>query len=368
MKINATKREPLVRIVKNKELAKEKVFFIRILAVILSLACGGIFIASLGYNAFEIYGAILKGAFKNKMMFQETVKVIIPLLITSLAVTLAFKMKFWNIGAEGQMIMGAICASAFALYFPNLNHWLLVVLMFVAAVIGGGLWGLIPAIFKIRYDTNETLFTLMLNYIALYIISILRDGIWKEPGSTFPKIATFAKNAHLDKVLGINFGWIVAVCLVVIVYIYLNYTKQGYEIKVVGESSNTATYAGMNVKKIIVRTMFLSGAIAGVAGMVKATGSDLTLSSSVAGGIGFTAIIVAWLAQLNPLSIAVVTTLLSVLEKGCAAISSTYKLMSADCADILQGIILFFILGCEIFVRYKFVFAKAKKNKNGGEN
>lgn len=355
------KNEPLIRIAKNKELSKNTIFIIRILAVILSLAAGGVFIMALGYNPFEIYAAILKGAFKNKIMIQETVKVIIPLLISSLAVTLAFKMRFWNIGAEGQMIMGAVCASAFALYFSWMNHWLLMLCMFVAAVIGGGIWGLIPAIFKNKYNTNETLFTLMLNYIALYVIYILRDGIWKDPSSPFPKIAMFVQNARLDKVLGVHFGWIVAIVLVILVYIYIEYTKHGYEIKVVGESQSTATYAGMNVNKIITRTMFLSGAVAGIAGMVKAAGSDLTLSTSVAGGIGFTAIIVAWLAQLNPVAICIVTVLLSALEKGCASISSAYPLMSADCADILQGIILFFILGCELFVRYKFVFGKIRK-------
>ena len=365
MKNDVKNKEPFIRIAKNKELSKNQIFLIRLLAVVLSLAAGGVFIMCLGYNPLNVYTAIIKGAFKNKIMVQETVKIAVPLLISSLAVTLAFKMRFWNIGAEGQMIAGAIFATAVGLYLPNINHVLLMVLMFIAAIIGGGLWGLIPAVFKIKYNTNETLFTLMLNYIALYVISILRDGIWKDPTSTLPKIIRFSQNACVDKVAGVHFGWIVALVLVVFVYVYMKYTKQGYEIAVVGESPATANYAGMNVNKIIVRTMFLSGAAAGIAGMVKAAGSDLTLSQSVAGGIGFTAIIVAWLSQLNPVTILVVTILLSALEKGCSAISSVYPLMSADCADILQGIILFFILGCELFVRYKFViFGGAKGGKN----
>lgn len=361
---NEKNKEPFIRIAKNKELSRNQIFLIRILAVILSLTAGGLFIACLGYNPIIVYAAIIKGAFKNKIMIQETIKIAIPLLISSLAVTLAFKMRFWNIGGEGQMIVGAIFATAVGLYFPNINHALLMILMFVAAIIGGGLWGLIPAVFKIKFNTNETLFTLMLNYIALYIISILRDGIWRDPTSTLPKIIKFSQNACLDKVAGVHFGWIVAIVLVVVIYVYMKYTKQGFEISVVGESPATANYAGMNVNKIIVRTMFLSGAAAGIAGMVKAAGSDLTLSQSVAGGIGFTAIIVSWLSQLNPITISIVTIFLSALEKGCSAISSAYPLMSADCADILQGIILFFILGCELFVRYKFVF----KGKTKGEN
>ena len=285
-------------------------------------------------------------------------KIMIPLLISSLGVTLAFKMKFWNIGAEGQIIAGAICASYFALWHSDWNHWVLIAVMFAAGIIGGGIWGLIPAFFKTRFGTNETLFTLMLNYIALHIISYLQEGPWRDlEAQGFAKIARFDKNASLDKVFGVQFGWIIALVLVAAVFVYLKYSKQGYEISVVGESQETARYAGMNVRRIVLRTMFLSGAVCGIAGMVQATGSDITLTTAVAGGVGFTAIIVAWLSQLNPVMILVVSFLFSVLEKGSSVVQSNYGL-SVDCADVLQGIILFFILGCELFVRYKFVFRK----------
>lgn len=215
--------------------------------------------------------------------------------------------------------------------------------------------GLIPALFKAKFDTNETLFTLMLNYVALYLISFLRDGPWKDPNSSgFPKIARFGENAQLDKIFGVHAGWLIGLVLVVIVFIYLKFTKQGYEIGVVGESRATANYAGMNYKKIVLRTMAFSGGICGIAGMVQASGSDLTLTTSVAGGVGFTAIIVAWLAQLNPVGILVVSFLFAVLEKGSTVMQSAHGL-SAYSADVLQGIILFFVLGCEFFVRYKFV-------------
>ena len=292
------------------------------------------------------------------MALQATVKIMIPLLISSLGVTLAFKMKFWNIGAEGQIIAGAICASYFALWHSDWNHWVLIAVMFAAGIIGGGIWGLIPAFFKTRFGTNETLFTLMLNYIALHIISYLQEGPWRDlEAQGFAKIARFDKNASLDKVFGVQFGWIIALVLVAAVFVYLKYSKQGYEISVVGESQETARYAGMNVRRIVLRTMFLSGAVCGIAGMVQATGSDITLTTAVAGGVGFTAIIVAWLSQLNPVMILVVSFLFSVLEKGSSVVQSNYGL-SVDCADVLQGIILFFILGCELFVRYKFVFRK----------
>lgn len=351
-------KEPLVRIVKRSELSNRRIVLLRLAAVLLSIVAGGLFILAIGHNPFVIYGTILSGAFRSAMSIQATVKIMIPLLIASLGVTLAFKMKFWNIGAEGQIIAGAICASFFALFCSGWPHWLLLPVMFAAGILGGGLWGLIPAYCKVKFNTNETLFTLMLNYIALHIISYLRDGPWKDPDSQgFPKIARFDANASLDKVLGVQMGWIVGLILVAVIAVYLRYTKQGYEISVVGESQDTARYAGMNVKKIVLRTMFLSGAVCGLGGMIQATGSDITLNTAVAGGVGFTAIIVAWLAQLNPPMILVVSFLFAVLEKGSSVVQSSYGL-SMDSADVLQGIILFFILGCEFFVRYAFVLRK----------
>lgn len=350
--------EPLIRVVKKAELGGRETFILRMEAIILALVAGGVFILCIGHNPFTIYQTIVTGAFRSAMAIQATVKIMIPLLVSSLGVTLAFKMKFWNIGAEGQIIMGAIFASYFALFHSGWNHVVLVIVMFLAGMIGGGLWGLLPAWFKTKYDTNETLFTLMLNYIALHVITYLRDGPWKDPGSQgYAKIARFDKNAALDKVFGVQFGWIVALALVALIFIYLKYSKQGYEIGVVGESQETARYAGMNVRKIVLRTMFLSGAVCGLGGMIQATGSDITLTTAVAGGVGFTAIIVAWLAQLNPAVILVVSFLFSVLEKGSSVVQSSFGL-STDSADVLQGIILFFILGCELFIRYKFVFRK----------
>ena len=357
-------REPVIRVVKRAELPDRQITLLRLLALILALAAGGLFILCVGYNPFVIYGTILSGALRSPMAIQATVKIIIPLLITSLGVTLAFKMRFWNIGAEGQIILGAVFASYFALFHADWNHWVLILAMAAAGMVGGGLWGLLPAWFKANYGTNETLFTLMLNYIALHIVSWLQDGPWRDPGSQgFAKIARFDKNASLDKVLGVHFGWIIALILIVIVYVYLRYTKQGYEISVVGESQETARYAGMNVKKVLLRTMLLSGAVCGLCGMIQATGSDITLTTGVTGGVGFTAIIVAWLSQLNPVTILIVSVLFGILEKGSSVIQSSFGL-STDCADVLQGIILFFVLGCEFFIRYRLV---ARKKKDGGK-
>lgn len=349
------KKEPLIRISKRTELGNNKIFLLRMISVLLAIVAGGVFVLLIGHNPIKVYGTIIGGALKSSTAIQATVKIMVPMLISALGVTMAFKMQFWNIGAEGQIIMGAVFASYFALFHDNLPHWLLIIIMLIAGIIGGGIWGLIPTFFKCKFGTNETLFTLMLNYIALDIIIFLRDGPWQDPGSSgFPKIARFSQNAQLDKVLGVHMGWIIGLVLVVFVFVYLNYTKRGYEISVVGESKATAVYAGINVNKVTLITMFISGAICGLAGMVQATGSDMTLAQSVAGGVGFTAIIVSWLAQLNAFGILIVSFLFSVLEKGSSVMQSTYGI-STYSADVLQGIILFFVLGCEFFVRYKFV-------------
>ena len=352
-----SKKEPFARMVKRDHISVGKAWAIRLIAVALSLVVAALVIVAITkQNPIEVYLGIIDGAVGSNRRIWVTIREMMVLLCIAIGLTPAFKMKFWNIGAEGQIIMGGIFASYFALFHANWNHWLLVIVMFLAGAIGGGLWGLIPAWFKTRYDTNETLFTLMLNYIALNVIVFLREGAWRDPGSQgYAKIARFNKNAALDKVFGIQFGWVIALILVVVIAVYLNRSKQGYEISVVGESQETARYAGMNVKKVVLRTMFLSGAVCGIGGMVQATGSDVTLTTAVAGGVGFTAIIVAWLAQLNPPVILLVTFLFSVLEKGSSVVQSSFGL-SSDCADVLQGIILFFILGCELFIRYQFVF------------
>ncbi len=352
------KGEPFIRTIKRAELPKNRVIVLRLAALLLALIAGAIFILSIGNNPLAVYATMIKGAFKSKLSLQGTVKIMIPLVITALGITLAFRMKFWNIGAEGQIIMGAVFASYFALFHGNLPHWLLILVMMIAGMIGGGLTGLLPAYFKAKYNTNETLFTLMLNYIALNFVIFLREGPWADPTSPgFKKFGLFPAEARLDKVFGIHAGWIIAIIVLILVFIYTKYTKQCYEIDVVGESKATASYAGMNVKRIILRTMFFSGAICGLVGMIEVSGNAGTMTEGVTRGVGFTAIIVAWLANLKPLSIFIIASLFSIMEKGSSVVESTFKISEA-CADVLQGIILFFVIGCEFFIRYKFTIRK----------
>ncbi len=356
-------RQPLFHMVARDALSPVKAAAYRLLAVVLALVTGGLFLFALGLNPFSVYGTLVSGALGSPSNIKETVKIAIPLCITALGILLAFKMKFWNIGAEGQICVGAIAASYFAYFQNTLPSWLLLILMAAAGFAAAGLWGMIPAWFKVKFGTNETLFTLMMNYVAVYIIQYLREGPWKDPKSMgFPQMPRFAAQARMPMVLGVHIGWIVALVLVVAVLLYLRYTKQGYELTVVGENENTARYAGMPVKKIVLRTMFLSAGICGLAGVLKVSGADRVLTESVAGGVGFTAITVAWLAQLSPIGIAVVSVLFGVLEKGCGTIQSVFKI-STSVAQVLQGIILFFVLGAEFFLTYRLMGRKASIRK-----
>ncbi len=328
----------------------------RAFAVLIALAAGGVFLASLGYNPFRVYASMLMGALGTPGMQRETVKLTIPLAMASLGVLLAFKMRFWNIGAEGQFALGAVAASYFAYFQPQLPPALLISLMAASAVVLAGLWGLVPAWFKTRFGTNETLFTLMLNYIVLYIITYLREGPWRDPAGGFAATPRFPRQArlpelHFPSIGNVHIGLIVMLLAVVLVYLYLRYTKQGYEIAVVGQNERTARYAGMPVKRIVLRTMFLSAGICGLAGMMQVAGPDRQLTDAVAGGRGFTAVSVVWLARLSPLGSLAVAFLFSVMQKGCSMMQTEFRI-PASMSDILQGIVLFFVLGAEFFLQY----------------
>lgn len=349
-------------------------------AVAAALVLGGLLLLALGVNPIAYYSRMFTmGMVGNKIAyktFENYLKVFVPLTLTSVALSLVFKMRFWNIGGEGQFILGAVAAATVAMKLgPVLPRPLTLILMCLCAMLCAGLYGAFVAVLKVKFGTNETLMTLMLNYVALYFITFLGEtqapwNFYLDPASVRPIFASFAKVVAFPKIpigkFGLNVCVIFTFAIGGLVYIYLRYTKQGYEISVVGESRATATYAGMNVQKIILRTMFLSGAVTGIAGMVQVTGSDRTLTTGVAGGVGFTAIIVAWLAQLNPVSSLIIAFLFSVLEKGSSVVQSQFGL-STDCADVLQGIILFFVLGCEFFIRYKFVRDKKQSAAEGGK-
>lgn len=349
------RKEPLLRMVKRDDISPRRAWLYRGIAFILALVTGGLLLLALGHNPVFVYRDMVIGAWGSPTVIRETIKLAVPLLITAIALALAFKMKFWNIGGEGQILAGAIAAGYFgfftAQYFPKP---ILIALMMLAGMLAGGLYGLIPAIFKAKWKTNETLFTLMLNYIALAFVKYLMNGPWKASGSSFPKMPMIGSDARLTQVLGVHWGWILALVIVVVAWLYFNKTKHGYEIAIVGESEDTARYAGINVKRVIMRTMFLSGALCGLVGMLQFAGADFTITEGTAGGVGFTAITVAWLAMMNPFGMLVVAVFIAMLERGANTIQTIYKIPGAA-ADLLIGIILFFMLGCEFFIRYRLV-------------
>ena len=353
--MNETQKAPLFRLAKREGLSQGKAMAIRLASIVLALVVGGILMGALGNNPVQAYATIIDGALGKPSAIRQTVKNFIPLLGTALAIAPCFKMKFWNIGAEGQITAGAICSTYFALFWADkLPHVPLLLVMALAGILGGGLWALIPAFFKARWGTNETLFTLMMNYIIIGVVKWLQGGPWEKAPKGCQQIAQFDANAVLPKVLGVYCGWIVVLVLTVLMYVYMKHTKHGYEISVVGERENTARYAGMNVGKIIMRTMFLSGAIAGMVGFLLVSGANTTLYDGVANNAGFTAITVAWLAQLNPFGMVGISGMLAILQKGADTLETRMG-VPVSISDIITGILLFFMLGCEFFIRYRVI-------------
>lgn len=348
---------PLIRIAKRDDISTPAVWIIRISAFFFAILLGAFIFTFLGTNPLTAYSELLKTSLGRAAGIRQVVKVAVPLLGTAIALAPCFKMRYWNIGAEGQITMGAMAASYFALYwYDKFPRFILLFVMAAAAVAFGALWSMIPAVFKSRWNTNETLFTLMMNYIAIGIVGWLQGGPWEgKPGSQI--IPMFNEKAVLPRIAGVHCGWAVILILTVVMFVYLRYTKHGYEVAVLGESINTARYAGMNVAGITVRTAAISGGICGLVGYMAASGVNMTLYSSVAGGVGFTAITVAWLAQLNPFGMVIISFLLAVLSRGASSLQTKLSI-PASISDMITGIILFCMLGCEFFINYRLIFGR----------
>jgi len=346
----------LLKVVKRTESGPLQATLNRILSVLIALLAAALVIKLLGYDPFIVYKEMIKGSLGSAYCLKETINKAIPLLVMGLGVAVCFKMKFSNIGTEGQFYMGALGATYVALNYSSLPAVILLPLMFIVAFIMGGIWCLIAALLKLRWNANETLVTLMMNYIAIKLVSYLQYGPWRDPKAYgFPKIANFPKNAWLPEVLGVHCGWIIATVLTVFIYILFSRSKLGYEISVMGESPLTAKYAGLDTTKIFLIAILLGGGLSGAAGMLQASGIERTLNDQLSGSLGFTAVIVAWMAQLSPIIIFIVSFFFAVLLQGGSYIQSALQIPSAA-ALILQGIILLFVLGSEFFTQYKIVY------------
>ncbi|MBS1401623.1 MAG: ABC transporter permease [Oscillospiraceae bacterium] len=370
--MNKHNRESRFHIVKRDALPWYRAWGIRAIAIVAALLlCALITTLCTGLNPLQVYGTMFQGAFGSERRIWILLQNLAILLCISLAVTPAFKMRFWNIGAEGQVLAGGLAAAACMICLAGkLPNGLLIAVICVAGVLAGAIWAVIPAIFKAKWNTNETLFTLMMNYVAMQLVAYFII-IWEVPkGSGKVGIINQATEiGWLPQIGGYKYllNILVVTVLTVLVYIYLNYSKHGYEISVVGESERTARYVGIKVEKVIIRTMLLSGALCGVAGVLLVSGTDHTIATNIAGGQGFTAVMVSWLAKFNPISMIFTSLLLVFLNRGALEISTVFSL-NQSFADILSGIIIFFIIGCEFFISYKISFRKPAKKAGGAEH
>lgn len=363
-------REPLIRISKRNRDAMPlwQSVLVRIIAILISLLiCGIIIYAIVKLNPVEVYKAMFEGAFSTSKRLWVFIRDVMMMLCIGVGLAPAFKMRFWNLGAEGQILIGGIATAACMIYLGKgqVAPALLMIIMFLAAALSGGVWGAIPAIFKARWNTNEVLFTLMMNYIAIQLTSFFVSK-WENPfGSNVVGIINpRTRIGWFPEVLGQQYllNLIIVLVLAIVMFLYLKYSKQGFEIAVVGESENTARYAAINVRRVIVRSMAISGAVCGIAGFIAVSGAGHTISTSTAGGRGFTAVIVAWLAKFNTFVMILISALIVFLEKGAIEIASRYNL-SDYVSSMITGIILFFILGSEFFVNYKVRFRGGKKEE-----
>ena len=356
------KQSSVLHISKRDNLPWYKTWAIRGAAILLAAVVCGVVTAGLtGQNPLAVYKTMFDGAFGTKRKMWILGQNLAILLVVSLAVTPAFKMRFWNVGGEGQILIGGLATAAcMILLGDKLPNWALILLMVLASVAAGALWGTIPAICKAKWNTNETLFTLMMNYVATQLVAYYVI-LWEVPkGAGKIGIINQATQAGWLPQIGSYkylLNILVAGVLTVIMYFYLTRSKQGYEIAVVGESERTARYVGIPVGKVIVRTMMISGGICGLAGLLLVGGTAHTITTSIAGGRGFTAVMVAWLAKFNPFSMIFTSFLLVFLDRGAQEISTIYAL-NHSFSDILTGIILFFIIGSEFFISYKLNFLK----------
>ena len=364
-----------IHIVKRDAVVWYKSFAVRAVAIIASLLVSAVVITLLtGKNPIQVYSSMISGAFGSSLRIWSLLQNVAVLLCIALALTPAFKMKFWNCGGEGQVLVGGLATVSVMMFLgDSLPYPVLLLVMIGASVLSGIVWAVLPAIFKAKWNTNETLFTLMMNYVAIQLVSYLEirwdttnghaiiGTINKDTKAGWTPMPEYGLPVIFNQPYLLNI--ITVAVLTVLVYIYLKKTKHGYEISVVGESENTARYIGINVPKVIIRTLVVSGALCGIAGLILVGGTNHTISTTTAGGRGFTAIMVSWLAKFNPIYMVMTSFLIVFLEKGAGQVSTDFRLPVAI-SDIVTGIILFFIIGCEFFLQYKVLVSKGRKEND----
>ncbi|AIQ11867.1 ABC transporter permease [Paenibacillus durus] len=325
-----------------------------ILSVALALVLCAIFIYANGMSPLTVYSKMVKGAFGTSYGITETLVKAIPLLLCGLGIAVAYRISVWNIGAEGQLIVGAIAATAVTIYFPNLSGFWSILLMLIFGVAAGALWGLLTAIPKTHFGVNELITSLMLNYVALLALDYVTFGPWKDPqGFNMPGSPVFTDAQSLP-VLGatrLHIGLIFALVAVVIYYLMIRFTRWGYELRLIGANPNAARYAGIHINRHIIIVMLISGGLAGLAGMAEVSGVSHKLMQGISPGYGYTAIIVAWLAKLNPLGLVVTSVLFGGLIVGGFSVQTIG--LPSSISEMLQGAILFFLIAGDMVTRFR---------------
>ena len=372
-KQDQVKKEPLLRLVKRETLPAKKIVLIYAIAIVASLLVSSIICTLFSSkNPLDFFIALFDGALGSSrriwLLLQDTAL----LLGVAVALVPAFKMKFWNLGGNGQILVGCLAAIACMFYLGGkIPDPLLILIMAVASIIAGALWGVLPAIFKAYFETNESLFTLMLNYIATGLVSMFIT-IWVKSGSG---VLEPLSAGNFPDLFGSKYLLTVIVffSLAVLMYIYLKYTKHGYEIAVVGDSPNTAKYIGIDVKRVIIRTMIISGALAGVVGLFLAGGIHHTISTASANNMGFTAIMATWLASFNPLVMIGTCFFIIFISRGMVEVRGNFGFTNDSIANIVIGLVYFCVIACSFFINYRVVFRKAsaktaKTDEKKGDN
>lgn len=365
--------EPLIHITKRDDCGLLRSTIVHFIGIVIALIFSSLLIVAItGQNPISLFKSMFEGVFGTPIAnsginkkYIESLHIVAILLCISLAVTPSFKMKFWNIGAEGQVLMGCLVSAYCMIEFGGkMNNTALLILMVVLSVVIGAIWAVIPAICKAYWNTNETLFTLMMNYVAMTLVSYFIMVKDKSGRSDLGIINERTGYGYLPELFDRNyiFNILIVALITIFMFIYLKYSKQGYEISVVGESQNTARYIGVNVKKVIIRTVAISGAICGLVGFMIIAGDKHSINDSIVGGQGFTAIMVSWMAGFNPIIMIPVSMLIVFLSVGSKFATSAFKLDNSI-GDILTAIVIFSIIACEFFIRYKVNFRKSSKGE-----
>ena len=338
---------------KRESVSRRATVLVPVVSFVVSLIFGAILLAVSGANPFVTYAAMVKGAFGSWYGITETLVKAIPLMLTGLAVSVAFRMRYWNIGAEGQLTLGGVAAAGVALYWSQgLPGWTVLPLAILAGIVAGALWSGIPALLKAYLKVDETLTTLMLNYVAILYSEHLYYIAWRAPGYN-SGTAKFPETAWLPQIAGrANAGLIFAIILAIGLWLVFKYTRWGFEVKIIGENQTAARYLGINIARNIVLALLVSGALSGLAGACEVLGLSRRLQQGLSVGYGYTAIIVAWMAQLNPIAILFVAILMAALLVGGDQIQMKMRL-PASVGLVLQGMILIPMLAGTIFTEYR---------------